>query len=327
LATRKQKMKVGAFLIICIGIMVVGVTVIAGLYDDVGQEYWMEFEDSILGLPDGGLVEFLGVPVGRVRNIYIAENGRAHVTVTIDPTRVTLHEGVEAQLVLYSFAAGTMAIALKGGEPTAPELAPGSEIPARSTPFATISGQIEELMEQLSVIFDQVSLAMDGMEEGGLANIVTNVNRLLEDGQEFMARSSDLIGEAAGTIGGLRETADTAIAEFEGLTRDIRGIVGDVQSLVNTTDSKLTELDMQQMQTQLTRVLQNVADLTESLVETVAKVDEISGSTLHEVSNIEYSLRRSLEDITRAFDSVRSLVDDMQQDPAAILRGRAPVRD
>jgi len=125
-ATKKQKMKVGIFLIVGFAAIVFAVTYLSGVYREHGLVYWVEFEESILGLNEGGLVEYLGVPVGRVREIYVTDQKKAHVRFVIDPEKVTLQEGVQAELVIYSLAAGTMAISLRGGDPNNPVIPPNS---------------------------------------------------------------------------------------------------------------------------------------------------------------------------------------------------------
>ena len=327
MATRKQKAKVGLFLLICFGLIIGGSIVISGLMRDPGVHYWMEFQDSILGLGEGGLVEYKGVPVGRVRTIHVQENNNARVDIALNPDKVTLQEGVEAQLVLYSFAAGTMAISLTGGDPTAPPLPPGSQIPAKSSAFATISSQISEVMEQLSVIFTKIDTGFEGMEEGDLTAIVKNVNVLLEDGRGFMSDTNDLVLEAKNTITGLRDNAEGMMTEFQELARQVQQLTPDLQRLVSSTASKLDELNVSETQAQINRVLDNLAQLTETLDQTISQVDDLSANALHEASNIEFTLRQSLGEVTEAFQSANTLMRDLQRDPSAIVRGRPIIKE
>jgi len=99
-ATRKQKMKVGAFLLMCVSLAASGAILISGLNTENGVRYWVEFDESVFGLYEGGMVQYMGVPVGKVENIRVTPNRRAHVDVVVNPDKVTLNDGVEAQLVL-----------------------------------------------------------------------------------------------------------------------------------------------------------------------------------------------------------------------------------
>jgi phospholipid/cholesterol/gamma-HCH transport system substrate-binding protein len=326
-ATKKQKAKVGFFLLVCLSIIIGGGILLSGLMREPGMYYWMEFEDSILGLGEGGLVEYKGVPIGRVRSIYVQENNNARVDIAINPEKVSLQEGVEAQLVLYSFAAGTMAISLTGGEPDAAILPPGSQIPAKSSAFATISSQISELMEQLSVIFTKIDTGFEGMEDGDLTAIVKNFNVLLEDGKGFMGETNDLVVEAKNTLVMLRDDAENVMVEFQDLSKDIRGLTTDVKRLVTTTTAKVGDLNVGQTQEQVNRVLENLSQLTERLNQTAAQFDDLSANAIHEASNIEYTVRQSLEEVNEAFQSVNALMRELQRDPSAVLRGKTIIKD
>ncbi|MBI2433563.1 MAG: MCE family protein [Candidatus Hydrogenedentes bacterium] len=327
MATRKQKAKVGVFLLTCFAIIIAGAMAIAGMYSNRGIHYSMEFEDSILGLGEGGLVEYLGVPVGKVSSIYVTANNKAHVDALIDPVKVTLHEGVEAQLVIYSFAAGTMAISLRGGNPKAPLLEPGGEIPAKPSAFATISSEMEDIMERLGQILEKLNTGLEGMEEGDIATIVDNVNDLLDDGRSFLDDTDQLVNEATATITSLRDEAEGTLASFGDLTEDVRNLSKDIQDLVQTTTDKLDQMDVGELQEKLNRVLENTAQLTEKLNQTAGQIDNLSANAMHEADNIEYTLRQSLEEVTEAFKSLQALTEAVKQDPASLLRGKAPAKE
>ena len=195
MATRVQKVKVGVFLIVSAGLITVALAVISGFYRPAGITYWIEFDESVLGLYEGGTVEYLGVPVGKVRQIYVTPENRAHVVINIDPETVTLNKGVEAQLVIYSLAAGTMALSLTGGDPDKGPLPPGSEIPAKPSTITAVSGHVEVLMEDLTTIADAVRNGLEGLEEGQLSKMVNDVGRLIEDGRDMLRRGSELVDE------------------------------------------------------------------------------------------------------------------------------------
>lgn len=327
MATQRQKVKVGVFLLLCFGLMAVGLVVIAGWYDDTGNHYWMEFEDSVLGLNEGGLVEYLGVPVGKVSEIYVTTHKKAYVQISIDPTKVQLQEGVEGQLVLYSFAAGTMAISLRGGQPDAAALPLGSQIPAKGSAIATISSKIETMMDDLSEIFDLLKGALEGMDEGSLSQIVDDFDKLLKDGSTFLDDGREVMHEASDAVTKLGAKAEESMGQFNDLSDDLRGLTADLRKLVSQTSTQIAGLDISETQVQLNKVLENMAALTEQLQSSVGELDTISASVLHDADNVEHTLRRSMQEITDAFDSVRILVEDLKDDPSALVRGKGNIRN
>jgi len=322
-ATPKQKTKVGVFLITCFTIMVVGITVISGYYEDPGDQYWLEFDESILGLYEGGMVEYLGVPVGRVREIYVTPNQKAHVSLALDPTKVTLHPGVEAQLVLYSFAAGTMAISLRGGDPNLPSLTPGSEIPARPSTITAISSQVEDIMENMAIVVGAVKDGLDGLEEGELAALIDHANKLLGESHLMVEDGRTLVNNINQTIGDVRGD----VAAFTNLSVDIKELANEVKLLITTTTGKIDQLDIGQTERNAQELMNSINELTQRLNRTVDNFDDMSSNVLHEVDNVEYTLRTSLQELNEVFGSMRMLLEELRTDPASLIRGRGTVRE
>lgn len=327
MATRTQKIKVGLFLIICLGLASISIVVIAGWYKNPGDPYWLEFEESVLGLYEGGMVEYLGVPVGKVSSIFVTANKKAHVELIIDPKKVRLQNGVEAQLVLYSLATGTMAISLTGGDPLAAPLEPGSQIPTKTSIITAISSRMESIIEDLASISESVSTGLAGIEEGDLTAIVEKVNTLLDRGNTFLADGSDLVEEISQTVTQVRGDAQKVIDQLYEVSKDARALTKNVNELVVATKDKVDELEVHQLQGQLDQVLQNITNVSKRLDTTLAQFDALSANTLHEVDNVEYTLRSTLHEVSDAFDSIRSLAEQLRQDPSALVRGKARVKE
>lgn len=327
MATRKQKVKVGVFLIVCFGLIIVSIAIISGLYGTPGNRYWMEFETSILGLGQGGLVEYLGVPVGKVSSIYVTSKNKAHVDILMDPAKVTLREGVQAQLVLYSFAAGTMAVSLSGGDAEGKVLPPGAQIPAMPSAFATISSEMSGFIESFREILDKINLGLEGMESGDLNTILEHVEELLDRGKLFVEDTNELVKTTTETITALRDDAESALKRFDDLGGDVQGMSGDIGKLIKTTQGKMEEVNIAETQARLNKLLENLANLTEKLDATAAEVNNLSANAIHKVDTLEYDLRDSLKEVTEAFESANSLANDLRRDPSSLLRGKPIIKD
>ncbi len=323
MATKAQKVKVGVFILVAAGLTLAVILVSAGLYATEGVEYYILFEESVLGLNEGSLVEYLGVPVGRVSNITVTDDNRAHVTVRIDSDKVELHEGVNAQLVIYSLAAGSMAVSLEGGASDAPALSPGDQIPAKPSTLTAVSGQIEDVMDDFRSIMNSVQTGLKGMEEGDLAKVVEKVDTLLTDAGDFVKEGKNLVAQANDTVGAIREDAQKVIEEAASISEDVGTLAKEMNALVTTINTKVGQFDVAKTQDNLNRVLDNIGNLSEKLDRTVGQFDDISANVMHEADNIEYSLRTTLKEMAQTLDAARVLVQDLQRNPSAIVRGRA----
>ena len=326
MATRKQKVKVGAFLGVCIGLLAVATMVITGLYKAPGTSYWLEFDESILGLYEGGLVVYLGVPVGKVKEIFVTENRKAHVEALIDPHKVTLHNGVQGQLVLYSLAAGTMAVGLEGGNPLEGPLPPNSQIPTKLSTFGAISSQITEVMDRVSGRAEKVNTELAQLGDKDAKDIVDHVKSIMEKGEGLADKGSEFLTETTATIKQVHGNVDQIMNALEGRSKDLEKLAADMQRLVSTATDKLQQFDMPQTQKNLNEALKNISSLAAEMDGTVNKLGTVAADVSHETDNVEYTLRSTMVDLRRALESLRVLFEQLQQDPSQLVRGKAKIK-
>ncbi len=334
MATPAQKTKVGAFLLMCATLFIGGVFLISGYNTETKSAYRLEFEESILGLGQGGLVEYLGVPVGAVKDIYVDDEGHAQVLIEVIDSKATLREGVSASLRIYSFATGTMAIELQGGGREAPKLPENSHIPVTKsliTNFTTLAEnllkQFEAVLADIGEISKSLKLAMAGMEEGAIAKIVEDAGALVTNTNEMIVSGKD-------TLEGMDNTLQQAISEYTKLGKDLRRmaedfgrVVSKVETFVDTATAKVEPLDIAQIQADLERSLKNIADFTERLDGTMVMVTRVGDTVMNQTDNLENSIRNSLLSLTEAVDGVTDLVEQLKEDPASIIRGRGAPKE
>lgn len=334
MATRRQKLKVSVFLVLCVGIMVVGTLVVTGIYQEPGLSYWIEFNESVLGLYEGGMVEYLGVPVGKVREIFVTENQLAHVEIVINPDKVSLHEGVEGKLVIYSLAAGTMAISLAGGDPQKPELPEFGQIPSKPSTIEAFSSQLNNIMQDLSstlkdvsIIGEKVRIQVGNLDDTAVRDIVHQVRDLVGKGDEFVEHTDGLVTEATGAVKEVRSHADTLVDTITDRSRDMERLIKKIETLVETYNSRGQELKVDMLQEQLNKLLEQVTNTAEQMDTTVANLDIVVGDIGHKAGNVEYALRGTLTDLSDSLESIRILVNQLKEDPSALIRGRGRVQD
>ena len=307
MATRKQKIKVSVFLLACVGIFTAATMVITRIYEDAGDSYWLEFEESILGLYEGGMVEYQGVPVGRVNNIFVTPRQKPHVEVTIDPRKVQLRRGVEGRLVIYSIAAGTMAISLSGGDPKAPVLPPGSQIPTRRSTIEAISKQLTDVMERVTGILDDVESKLAAIRTEDLQEIVSKVKDIVNRGDELAAQSSTFMDETTGAV------------------RDAREEIRRVSDLLDTSRGKVADVDVQGLQERLTRTLDDISALSRRAAEMLDQAGGAAENVTRKAGDVEYSLRQTMSELRDTFTELRLLVEELRREPSQVVRGKPNV--
>lgn len=321
MATRSQKTKVGVFLLLCVGLMAGALSLIAGM-SDPGSSYTVVFDESISGLYEGGVVTYLGVPVGKVKVITVNKDNKPVATLAIDDTKVTLYNGVVAQLVLYSFAAGSMAVSLEGGEPQAGLLLPESVIPTKASLITDLSKKVSEIMEDVSTMTDALSSGLDGLAKGKLTEMVNKVDVILDDAKKFAENANKLLEEANTTIADVRGRANKLIDNVTGITEDAKPLVKNADEFIQTANAKLKDLDVKAAGEEFNKTLKELAQLTEKFNKTMDQFDDISANAQHEADNLEFSLRTSLDDMREALTAMQMFVDQLAQDPAQLIRGK-----
>lgn len=334
MATRRQKLKVSIFLIICIGAMIVGTLVVTGIYQQPGLTYWLEFNESVLGLYEGGMVEYLGVPVGKVREIFVTENQFAHVEIVIDPKKVSLHEGVEGKLVIYSIAAGTMAISLSGGDPQSAEIPEYSKIPTITSTIEAFSSQLTQILENLSstlkdvsAIGQEVRAQIENIDDKAVSDIVHQVRGLVGKGDEFVAHTDTLVNEATGAVKDVRKHAGSLVETVNARSADLERLAKKIETLVETYTKRGEELNVNELQKQLNELLAQVTNAAEQMETTVSNMDDVAVNLVHQTGNVEYSLRATMTDLSEALESIRVLANQLKEDPSAVIRGRGRTQE
>ena len=315
----------GVFLLACIGLIVLGGLFVSGLRTEERLEFYIVFEESVAGLSIGSPVQYMGVPVGTVKDITVTGTDRVEVSILVSTNKVTLLQGTQATLVNYNLAAGTMAISLalakdvKPGDP----LPPGSVIPTTASLFASLSTQLGSFLEDFKEISSSITTGLKGMEEGQLVKVIEDFDATLVEGRDFIANANDTLEQVKGDIeGGVKNFNDVS-AEFETLSADLHDLATNLNELVVTVKEKVEPLQLAETKEQAQVVLQNLGELTDRLKSTAQVIDTVSKSILHETENVEYMLRNVIETITETFESIRQIAEDLKEDPSALIRGRA----
>ena len=315
MATRAQKTKVGMFVTGCVLLIGGALLLISGYKHEERTPYWVEFEESVLGLGAGGLVEYMGVPVGTVKDIYVTEQNKAHVEILITKGKVALRKGVTAQLVLYSLATGTMCISLGGSDPNQPLLEAHAQIPSTKSLVKAVSSQVETLLGDLSGITQTIKSGLVGVEEGDLALVIEDADALLTRGQQFL-------DEANKTVSSVRGQAEKGLDTFHQLTLDVQTLVRDTDQAVKMATKKIQSLQVDKTEQNVNEVLDSISALANQLQESAKAVDMVSKTALHNVDNVEYNLRDTLRTLNDSLESMRELTQYLRHDPSALIRGK-----
>ncbi len=319
------------------------------------------FSGNVRGLQVGSAVEFRGVRVGTVTDIQLAldmdhSDLMIPVHMELETRSLTLagsvaraeaarasrlldalvDKGLRARLDLKSFVTGQLAVGL--------DMYPNTE--------AVLIGAVDGVYELPTVpsALDRVSKVLYELPLQDIAAkfvaTLDNLDRLLADqhlaealrdaavtarhsraaAAQLEANLGPLLGEARATVGALRERVD-AFGRRGNETLD------DYADLATTTsrrvDALAPRLDavLHGIEQASAAVDASIAPLGTAAVATLDRAREVidgAGAVLADDSRTRYNLDTALEEFAAAARALRIMVDDLQRNPDALIRGRHP---
>lgn len=336
MSAKANPVVVGTFVIVGMVLLVIALIMFGGgrLFEE-RREFVSYFEGSLMGLRVGSNVLFRGVRVGFVSDISVevdhdTEDFRVPVTFQILPQAIALVDpddqlsaagrdapglsmlidrGLRTRLEMESFVTGQMVIELDFYPDTAVNLyaRPGSrpEIPS-------IPSNIQQILERMRNFAAEIQAKVDVDElVRGVPSAIAGIDALV--------RSEDLQGALAGLnrLSNIKDLDAIPASVLETLAA-MEQTLNEVRSLVAATDQRMEPLFAQAEASleSLGIALRNAGSLLDSLNA------ELGGD-----SEINHQLRRTLEESRAAARSLRQLVEFLERNPEALLRGRRAPRE
>ena len=259
--------------------------------------YEIYFEGSVSGLSMGGPVRYLGVDVGRVKQMAIdaARRNRVLVTVDIDET-APLDNRTLASLNVQGVT-GLLYIDLEQDpNAAAGPLAQGLEyLVIRSKPsgFDLVLSKLPEL-------------------EAHLVESVDRFNRLLsEDNLVALKKTFENLRLASERLPATVHGMQDLVAEMQGAAREVRGAATDLQSITSSAgpDIKAT--------------IANVRLITDRLATTSQRLDQFiadNGPGISRFTNQSLpELERLLRDTRAAAENLKDLSHSLKENPSQLI--------
>ncbi|MDH5256310.1 MAG: MlaD family protein [Gammaproteobacteria bacterium] len=323
---------IGAFVLAGVALLVIGVLVFGGreLFQEK-QKFVTYFEGSVQGLRVGSNVLFRGVRVGYVTDIQVITddsmlNYQIPVTFEILPESVTLisggkafrslpadnsrlddmiRAGLRTRLDVESFVTGQLVVDM--------DMHPGTKavFRGRNPPYPeipSIPSGIQQVMQRIE------SFLNDVQQKVPLDKVVEDLLGAIQ-GFDELVNSPDLKASLAGInkLVNARETQDLpaaltgAITELQAATTEARGLIGNVDRRLDPALEKAVPI-MEQLGATLKEgeaVLSLARGQLESNPETAAQLAD------------------ALRELERSARSIRVLVDSLERQPEALIRGKS----
>jgi phospholipid/cholesterol/gamma-HCH transport system substrate-binding protein len=305
--TRASHILVGAFVLAFLsGLIAFAIWIAKVDLDAEYRDYDIYFDGTVSGLYKRSIVYYLGIPVGDVRDIRVAEqdSSQVHVLVRLrDEVPVT--ESTTARLEFQGLT-GVAYIELKGGtsggKPLVPP--PGREraaIPSEASPLLEFYESAPNLINEAILAIQQIQKLLSDQNLNKVGTILDNADKV----------SANL---AAGT-----EDLDALVADMRGVMTQIGEATTKLNTLADSGNKFLNE-DAALLVSEAVKAV-NAAENTLNRIDGLVAANEgnitqFVGTSLPEVSRMIVDLRRTARSLSR-------LVSRIERNPGEALFGPA----
>jgi phospholipid/cholesterol/gamma-HCH transport system substrate-binding protein len=273
-------------------------------YTDAGDEteyalYEIYFFGTVSGLSQGSPVRYLGVDVGRVRNLNVdrANPGRVKVVTEIDST-APISGRTRAKLGLLGLT-GLLYIDLQEDEAAVAEepLGQGEEFPvieSRRGDIEAFLARLPDLVGHAGRILERVEVLLADENLAAVSSTLENVRRATND---FPAVARDVQALAA---------------DLRATSQEFRALASRLDSTVATAQPQLLAT-LENMNAAIARLSKASASLERILVDNEASLSQFSGSGLAEMQQL-------MIDVRDASGEVRDLARSLRENPSSLIR-------
>jgi len=295
--TRAHYVAVGAFVLAMVFLAFTGVIYFSAVAPTTSfQRYYIYFKGAVTGLSKGGIVDYNGIPVGKVYDVEIDPNNVEQIRVTVEIKNTVVIKTDAKASVESNILSGVSYVLISKGTQEAPTLVakPGETYPviqAHRSALANVYAHGPELLEKLSDIADNLNAMLNEQNRQAVTSILANVDKVTSD---LAAHRKDLIevlgnaNTALGAVGKLLGHVDDSYMAQDGIKDRLTRALGDVDETAK--EIRLTAHD------------------------TRAVVQHVNARTLGDIDDFMHDARQLVAGVAR-------LAAELERDPSKLLYG------
>ncbi|MEW5838683.1 MAG: MlaD family protein [Pseudomonadota bacterium] len=304
--TRIAYAAVGAFVLVLSGLFIALALWLGSSFSQTQYtKYQILTRDSVSGLSVGSAVKFLGVQVGSVNAIELANAEQVRIVLDVkestpiktDTVATIASQGITG-LSLIELSGGTSDAPLLTGDPKTGEL---PTIDTRPSLLRRLDVAVNRTLENVDDIAGEVKSVLNTQNQAELARILSNLALVSETMANERAQLSKLLDNSVR----MTASADKALASAPQVMSELNNTLQSVQSM--TASFKTTS--------------QNISTLTQSLQQTATQTTE-------EIRLIRRNLQPEVDTLlsqsTATARALEALLRELDRNPSSVLRG-APV--
>ena len=332
---------IGAFVLGAIALIIAGIVVLGG-----GKLFQrrtpvvMFFQGSVTGLSVGSPVNFRGVRVGQVTNVYIRyqPDGTPNMEIPVladltgnnvqvvgsraerkeirhasaEQVRLLVNQGLRAQLALPSLVTGQATISLDFYPGTPADF--NGSYPDR-VEIPTVPSTLQEVQATLQQVYTKISqLPLDELV-GDARDVLKGANRLVND-----PTLPETIINASKALADLQQVARTLDSRVPPLIASIETTSSTANRAMQTAEKALSGIEARSEQT-----FRDTNAMLQAATTALTQADRTlksANAVIQPGGPINFEVVNALRETAAAARSLRDLTDQLQRNPNSLLFGR-----
>jgi phospholipid/cholesterol/gamma-HCH transport system substrate-binding protein len=259
--SKSQKVKLGIFMLVSAASILAVLAAFAGFGSAGGSRYHVLTDDAA-GLEVGTFVYLRGVRMGRVAELELVSNGPPGVRVELEvDDEVRINSDARAYLE-FAGVSGLKMVNVRGGNPGAPPLLPGSRIEIGKTTLEKLTSQGEVMLSRASKLLESTDQLVSSLNETtrklkpeqvdetlketrqlvhDLARTAAQLNRMVSETREPLRETLVAARSTLEQVDGLGRRSDAVLENLDATIGDLRGVVRDNDGDLRATLDNLRE--------------------------------------------------------------------------------------
>ncbi len=288
--TRSERIKLGAFMLFCGVLICVFLGYVLKRYlSEQFDNYYTIFDTDVNGLFVDAKVKLNGISVGSVTSITINEKDLNQVVVAFKVQRGTpIKVGTRAGMTAGMNLTGEKQVILSGGNYNEPNVPEGGLVPAATSMFDQITGQVGDLFGKVSPIVDGLNRLLSEENAEALSRSIKNFEKTTEN----LSKLTEDLRKPLNTMSKSAASMQKILAEIEEAK-----LAAKADASITTLKEKLDAIDTKGLNDNLMQTAESMNKLTQRVDAMVYKNEDQVGNAVEELNTILENLEEFTQKI------------------------------
>ena len=288
--TRSERIKLGAFMLFCGVLICVFLGYVLKRYlSEQFDNYYTIFDTDVNGLFVDAKVKLNGISVGSVTSITINEKDLNQVVVAFKVQRGTpIKVGTRAGMTAGMNLTGEKQVILSGGNYNEPNVPEGGLVPAATSMFDQITGQVGDLFGKVSPIVDGLNRLLSEENAEALSRSIKNFEKTTEN----LSKLTEDLRKPLNTMSKSAASMQKILAEIEEAK-----LAAKADASITTLKEKLDAIDTKGLNDNLMQTAESMNKLTQNVDAMVYRNQDQVGNAVEELNTILENLEEFTQKI------------------------------